>query len=95
MMADPKKPRALEEMDVSDDARLSSPSAGRNKGPLIEALRETAEGAQRVLELLVLLEAHQVAIILRPPRRLDARPHVRAAAHAGRLQAGRGEPPQL
>lgn len=50
-MANSKKPRALEEMAPSGDARLNSPSAGRNKGPLLDALRGPLEGARRVLEI--------------------------------------------
>jgi len=50
-MADHKKPRAHEEMSTSDDARLSSPSTARNKGPLLDALHDVMGSARRCLEI--------------------------------------------
>lgn len=37
--------------DRTDDARLSSPSTARNRGPILEVLTTALEGASRVLEI--------------------------------------------
>ena len=50
-MTEQQQPRTLEPLGTAADARLSSPSAGRNKGPLLEALRAELEHATRVLEI--------------------------------------------
>jgi hypothetical protein len=50
-MADPQKPRALEEMTAYTDARLSAPSNARNTIPIFEALREELEERTAVLEI--------------------------------------------
>lgn len=47
----PKKPRTLEPLGKAGDARLSSPSTGRNKGPLLEVLQDELADAKRVLEI--------------------------------------------
>lgn len=47
----PKKPRTLEPLGKAGDARLSSPSTGRNKGPLLEALWDELADASQVLEI--------------------------------------------
>lgn len=47
----PKKPRTLEPLGKTGDARLSSPSTGRNKGPLLEALQDELADASQVLEI--------------------------------------------
>jgi len=46
-----KKPRTLEPLGVATDARLSSPSTARNKGPLLDALHDEFGGGSRVLEI--------------------------------------------
>ncbi len=45
------KPRALETMGAHEDARLSSPSNSRNKGPLLEALSTVLPISANVLEI--------------------------------------------
>ncbi len=50
-MADQKNPRALEKMATGEDARLHSPSAGRNKAPLLDALRDVLPERAHVLEI--------------------------------------------
>jgi hypothetical protein len=50
-MKKPPKPRTLEPLATASDARLSSPSTSRNKGPLLEALRAELDGPARVLEI--------------------------------------------
>jgi len=46
-----KKPRTLEPLGKAGDARLSSPSTGRNKEPLLDALQGELTDAKRVLEI--------------------------------------------
>lgn len=46
-----KQPRTLEPLGTAGDARLSSPSTARNKGPLLEALQGELTAITQVLEI--------------------------------------------
>lgn len=50
-MTAPDKPRALEDMGQAGDARLFSPSAARNREPVLDVLRQILPAEGRLLEV--------------------------------------------
>lgn len=66
-MTAPDKPRALEDMGQAGDARLFSPSAARNRDPLLGALRGIVSGDVSLLEIASGTGEHAVHICTAMP----------------------------
>ncbi len=67
-MADPNKPRALEDVTRAGDARLFSPSAARNRDPVLKVLREVLPAKARLLEIASGTGEHAVHVCAALPQ---------------------------
>ncbi len=62
------KPRAMEETGRADDARLFSPSAARNRDPLLEVLQQVLPPKGRLLEIASGTGEHAVHVCTALPQ---------------------------
>jgi len=87
-----ENPRALEEMGGHSDARLSSPSSARNKGPLLEALSAVLPISAHVLEIASGTGEHAVHLCTAMPglswQPTDIAEEALASIEAWRLATG-------
>lgn len=90
-MTTPISPISLEDRG-RDGARLSSPSAGRNRGPIAEALAARLAPSADVLEVASGTGEHAVAAVLRRPD-LTWRPSDPDAASRASIDAWASEAP--